>query len=190
MEELIFKIMIAGEMNVGKTTAIKRFVNGTFITESKSTIGVDFAFKRIQINASSSYQEKRTVSLQIWDVAGERRFRDILPFYIRGMKGVILAFDSTSLVTLELLHEWLNMIQKHLDLATVPVILISTKHDLKSQVSKEEIVNFLRNHKLTYYYPTSSLTGRNIEATFEKISQLIIQSSPKDLENENNLLVN
>jgi small GTP-binding protein len=189
MEEMTFKIMLAGEVNVGKTTAIKRFVSKTFNTESKSTIGVDFAFKRIQINETSPNQEEKTVVLQIWDVAGERRFRDILPFYISGMKGIILAFDCTSHTTLEALNEWINLIEKHLDLSTIPIMLISTKHDLTPQVRKEEIAKFLRKHRIIHYYPTSSVTGRNIETVFTKISQLMIQTILQTIEAEKRIMI-
>ncbi|OLS21181.1 MAG: hypothetical protein HeimC3_36810 [Candidatus Heimdallarchaeota archaeon LC_3] len=190
IREDTFKIMFVGELDVGKTSAIKRFVDGTFMANLKSTIGVDFSFKRISVEVNHPEQEQKTAALQIWDVAGEKRFRDILPFYISGMKGVILTFDSTSLLTLVSLHDWLDLIGKYINLKTIPLILISTKHDLKLNISDKEIYQFMKKYNIGYYYQTSSVTGKNIEAVFEKVTQLMIHGTPQIPSDEYKLLEN
>ncbi|OLS21608.1 MAG: hypothetical protein HeimC3_34550 [Candidatus Heimdallarchaeota archaeon LC_3] len=189
IKEDTFKIMFVGELDVGKTSVIKRFVDGTFNADLKSTIGLDFSFKRISVKVDYPGHEQKTTALQIWDVAGEKRFRDILPLYVIGMKGAILTFDSTSLLTLASLHDWLDLIGKYINLKTIPLILISTKHDLKPNINDKEVYQFMKEYNIGYYYRTSSVTGKNIEAVFEKITQLMIHRTLQVPENEYKLLV-
>ena len=164
--------MVIGDINVGKTTAIARFVDGKFITDTRSTIGVDFSLKHMSIDVDEENSKVVPVALQIWDVAGEQKFRQILPYYIQGTKGLVLVFDNNS--TLGSLHEWLKMIGEHLDAINIPKVLISAKSDLNPDLDKNLIGSFLKKFKMAHYFATSSKLGDNIDPAFVKLSQLII----------------
>ena len=174
MEERIFKVAIIGEIAVGKTTALARFVSGRFVSDTRSTIGVDFSLKHLIFNLDDSNNIETEITLQIWDIAGESRFRELLPYYVTGIKGIILTFDSTSMKTLDSLHDWITVINKHLELDNMPLILISTKHDLESNVDKEAVKKFCDQYQIFDYFQTSSVTGKNVEAVFRKLSDLIL----------------
>lgn len=170
----VFKVIIAGNSGVGKTAAVSRFVDGKFISNTKSTIGVDFSLKNVNLGLDSDRSEIQ-VALQIWDVAGESRFRSILPYYIAGTQGLILAFDCTDPPTLPHLNEWLEVIDLYLQ-EKISLILISTKHDLNPKIDEAELKKFMNMHSIHDYYPTSSLNGENINNAFRRLTELIAES--------------
>jgi small GTP-binding protein len=163
----IFKVMIIGDTGVGKTTAVNRFVDGHFVSNTEKTLGVDFYLKYIDLDLFS----ETTAALQIWDVAGESKFRSILPYYIPGTKGLILAFDGTKSSTLNRLNEWLEIF--NLFLSGIPTVLISTKNDLEQNFDMNEVNQFMKNHNIEEYYSTSSLSGENISEAFKSLTIMI-----------------
>jgi small GTP-binding protein len=175
MEEHIYKVAIIGNIGVGKTAALARFVHGRFISDTRPTLGVDFSLKHITFNSDDPVPATK-ITLQIWDIAGEQRFRELIPYYISGVKGIILVFDCTSMKTLESLHEWINVIRSFIDPYTIPLILISSKNDLESNIDTNILSKFMNIYKINEYYETSSITGKNIEAVFRKIGILILTS--------------
>ncbi|OLS21623.1 MAG: GTPase KRas precursor [Candidatus Heimdallarchaeota archaeon LC_3] len=167
MEEHLFKIAMVGEPGVGKTTAIARFVNGRFNSDTKSTLGVDFSLKHVSIKLDETDYK---TTLQIWDIAGEHRYRDLMAIFISGTKGLLLVFDNMN--SLESLQEWLEVLDSHIPIKEIPKILISTKDDLNPTLDDNTIRIFISDYNVSKYFTTSSVTGKNIEEMFERISQL------------------
>src|SRR6056297_34436 len=105
------KLCILGEGGVGKTTLTKRIITGTFDTSTKMTIGVDFEVYATEIMDPLAPEDQEDVPLipitaQIWDFAGEKRFRFMLPRYCKGADGGILCFDLTRYSTTRYIDEW------------------------------------------------------------------------------------
>ena len=171
MDKPVFKIIVAGEKNVGKTTLIKRYIAGSFIADTMTTIGVDFSLKTVQVGKDN----QKEFMLQIWDIAGEERFRSILPNYISGSEGVILAFDSTDIETLEKLPGWINILNKHSD-RELFFILISTKNDIIN-FNKSNRIKEIKNSypQIKFYLPTSSKTGLNVAEIFKLAGNFIFK---------------
>jgi len=97
MYDATFKIVIFGDAGCGKTTLTQRFLTNLFVSDSKMTIGVDFGIKVLEV-------ENKKVKLQIWDFGGEKRFRFLLPTYVRGAKGAIFIYnvnDRSSLMSID-----------------------------------------------------------------------------------------
>lgn len=173
----VFKLLVVGEKNVGKTTLIRRYVDGRFLENTLATIGVDFSLKTIQMDTNEEDNERELI-LQIWDIAGENRFRAILPSYIVGTEGVILAFDATDENTLEKLSEWIEILNKYSQ-KELFFILISTKNDLKNFNNQNAIKKFKESYpQIKFYLPTSSKTGMNVEEIFKMISNLLASKYP------------
>lgn len=167
----VFKILVVGEKNVGKTTLIRRFVDGKFMDVTMATIGVDFSLKTVQLSKDPDVENE--IILQIWDIAGENRFRAILPSYVVGTEGVILAFDATADESLQKLKEWIAILNKYSH-KTLFFLLISTKNDLENYNNKKAISNFKELYpQIKFYLPTSSKTGLNVEEIFQIIGNLI-----------------
>lgn len=93
---MTFKIVLVGDKSVGKTCLVKRYTDNQFSLETQSTIGAQFCSKLIEIMPLPSIEEKVKVKLQIWDTAGEEKFRSITPMYYKNAAAVILIYDITS----------------------------------------------------------------------------------------------
>jgi small GTP-binding protein len=156
----LFKIVVVGDGGIGKSTMIQRLVTGHF-TPMKITIGTDLATYQREF-------ENLVVKLQIWDFAGEKRFRFFLPNYARGAHGCLLCYDITRYTSFQNLQEWYDIIQSH---SLDPVfILIGEKVDLadaRRTVKREEAEKFRKEHDIPYLFETSSKSGENNKIIFE-----------------------
>lgn len=173
MENAIFKICIFGDGGVGKTTLVKRYLSGCFSGTTKMTIGVDLATKRIKMDGID-------ITLQLWDLGGEERFRFILPGYARGSFGGIFIYDITRFTSLMNLDEWLKIFKKaaETDKYSVPILMVGSKLDLDHQrtVFPEDALNRSQNHEIYDIIECSSKTGYNVEQIFENITEEIMYS--------------
>jgi small GTP-binding protein len=168
----MFKICFFGDGGVGKTTLIGRYLTGVFKTTTSITIGVDFHVKKIKI-------DNKLVSLQIWDFAGENRFRFLLPSYVVGASGGIFLYDITRFSSLKNFPEWIEIFKKGFVGAKnkpLPVIMVGSKLDLnyKRAVSSKEAYDLAKAQNLFGYIECSSKDGRNIEDVFTEIAKLML----------------
>merc|ERR1711959_508832 len=108
--DYLFKVVIIGDSGVGKSNLLSRFTRNEFNLESKSTIGVEFATRSIQVDT-------KTIKAQIWDTAGQERYRAITSAYYRGAVGALLVYDISKHQTYENVTRWLKDLR---DLRAVP----------------------------------------------------------------------
>lgn len=100
--DAIFKIAIIGNSSVGKTSIVKRFIDNNFSASSESTIGAQFCSKIIEINHPlSSNITSAKIKLQIWDTAGEEKFRSVAPIYYKNASAVAMIYDITDLTSFQ-----------------------------------------------------------------------------------------
>lgn len=162
-----YKIVLAGDVGVGKTSLINRFVTGYFADEYKATIGVNIYTKELFVDNSE-------VNLQIWDVAGQTSFRQFRQRFFSGARGAFLVFDLTVPTSLDNLHaSWIEDIQNNA--GEIPLILIGNKVDLRESitVSQQDVTKFLNQHSnVEDHFITSALTGENVENAFHKLTLL------------------
>lgn len=167
--KLLFKIVIVGDGGVGKSTMIQRLLTGLFIAQ-KITIGTDLATYDVQIN------DTLTVKLQIWDFAGERRFRLFLPNYARGATGCLLCYDITRQTSFQSLEEWYGIVSNN---ANNPVyLLVGEKLDLaeiRRSVDHSQAEVFKDKYNLDYFFETSSKNGENNKEIFKTLTRTILQ---------------
>jgi small GTP-binding protein len=86
--EQLFKIVMVGDSDTGKTSILLRFSENMFSKTYKCTIGLDFKIKTLQVDES-------ILKLQIWDTAGQERFKCLHPSYFRNADGCIAVYDIT-----------------------------------------------------------------------------------------------
>jgi small GTP-binding protein len=172
--DAMFKIVLFGDGGVGKTTLISRYLTGVFRSDSTITIGVDFHVKKVDIDG-------KRVSLQIWDFAGEERFRFLMPTYVVGASGGIFMYDITRYTSLKNFNDWIEIFRKGYkgDDHQMPVIMVGSKLDLeyKRAVSREEAFELAKKNNLHTYIECSSKTGENIEDVFLEIGRIMMKKS-------------
>ena len=86
-----YKIVIVGDVNVGKSSLIARFVDNKFKGDYEPSIGVDFSSKSLKF-------KDKIIKLQIWDTAGQEKYKSLIPSYIRGSNMIFIVYDITSKV--------------------------------------------------------------------------------------------
>ncbi|XP_057465912.1 ras-related protein RABA2a [Actinidia eriantha] len=160
--DYLFKVVLIGDSGVGKSNLLSRFTRNEFCLESKSTIGVEFATRTLQV-------EGRTVKAQIWDTAGQERYRAITSAYYRGALGALLVYDVTKPTTFENVSRWLKELRDHAD-SNIVIMLIGNKTDLKHlrAVATEDAQGFAETEGLLFI-ETSALEAINVEKAFQMI---------------------
>ncbi|GAA5810778.1 hypothetical protein MFLAVUS_004204 [Mucor flavus] len=137
--KLVASLEAMGDLGTGKTSILRRYVQETFSTHYKSTIGVDFALKVIQ------HESDIMVHLQLWDIAGQERFGNITRVYYKGAVGAFVVYDVTRPKTFENVIKWKVDIDSkvQLDGGGIPTILLANKIDQQENLkSKQELDQF------------------------------------------------
>lgn len=168
----ILKIAVLGLGSVGKTTLSKSYSGELDDPNQISmTKGVDITVKRI-------VYQGRTVTLQIWDFAGQKQFRFMIDVFLRGVKGVMYVYDITDIETLAYLNEFVDLTRNYLAnhfYPKIPEVLVGNKLDLEdSEVSIEDIHDFMKNYNIKKHFLVSGLLSGNVSEPFEYIVDQII----------------
>ncbi|TFG22117.1 MAG: GTP-binding protein [Promethearchaeota archaeon] len=166
-KKYILKILTAGEGGVGKTTLLKRYVEGNFTSGTKLTVGIEFFVKEFTL-------AENHCALQLWDFGGQDRFRFLADSYVMGAKGALLMFDLTRISTLETVSEWVSLLRSCNE--NLPIVLVGTKLDLEEDITIDD--NYALSIKEEYnffdYIKISSKTGVGVEDTFIRLVKKII----------------
>lgn len=188
-----------GDSGVGKSNLLSRFTRNEFNLESKSTIGVEFATRSIQV-------DNKTIKAQIWDTAGQERYRAITSAYYRGAVGALLVYDIAKHLTYENVERWLRELRDHAD-QNIVIMLVGNKSDLRHlrAVPTDEArafagkfhffcfnlltsilsFRFAERNSLSFI-ETSALDSTNVEAAFQQILTEIYRIvSQKQIRNDN-----
>jgi len=166
--DFLFKVVLIGDSGVGKSNLLSRFTRNEFCLESKSTIGVEFATRTIQVDG-------KTIKAQIWDTAGQERYRAITSAYYRGASGALLVYDITKSVTFDNVKRWLRELRDHAD-SNIVIMLVGNKSDLNHlrAVSIDDAQDFAEKEGLSFM-ETSALESTNVEKAFQSILNEIYQ---------------
>ncbi|KAI3517392.1 hypothetical protein L1887_16606 [Cichorium endivia] len=160
--DYLFKIVLIGDSGVGKSNILSRFTRNEFCLESKSTIGVEFATRTLQV-------EGKTVKAQIWDTAGQERYRAITSAYYRGAVGAFLVYDITKAQSFENVTRWLRELRDHAD-SNIVIMLAGNKSDLSHlRAVKESDGQRLAEQEGLSFLETSALEAQNVEKAFQMI---------------------
>jgi Ras-related protein Rab-11A len=150
-----------------------RFTKNDFNKDSKSTIGVEFSTKTVQID------DNKLVKAQIWDTAGQERYRSIASSYYRGAVGALLCYDITNRKSFENVATWLKEIEENADKECL-VMLVGNKMDLhdKRAVEVRDGRSFARKNGLAFI-ETSALDATGVETAFQRILQEIYNTQAR-----------
>jgi small GTP-binding protein len=174
----MIKLVLIGDAAVGKTSIRRRYLGKGFEREHLTTLGADFA-------ATTKTVDNYQIKYQIWDLAGQPMFRNVLPRFFKGCFGALVIFDITRKDTFENLTNWIENLYKYSNRGVVPVIILANKTDLdeEREVTIKEAKEFIKQlnkktkeHEIeNFFLETSAKTGLNIDKSFEIIGQYIIE---------------
>ena len=164
--DVTVKLVIIGDSGVGKTNVLLRFCDDEFKLNYVATIGVDFKVKTINVDG-------KKIKLQIWDTAGQDRFKNINQTYYKGAIGVVLVYSITDLNSFNNVKNWIKQIYEHTS-PDIKKVLIGNKCDLES----ERKVSMDAGKKLAaefgmHFLETSAKTGTNINEVFDRLGREI-----------------
>lgn len=160
---MLFKIVLVGDSGVGKTNLLTRFSKNEFSLESKTTIGVEFATKTI------TTEQGHVIKAQIWDTAGQDRYRAIASSYYKGAAGALVVYDITKQNSFDNVEKWLKELRDH-GAEDMILMLIGNKSDLeKDRVVQQEDAGVYAEKEQMALLETSALDSSNVVAAFECI---------------------
>ena len=175
---VFFKILLIGDLGVGKSCVILRYVEGDFPGNIMSSIGVDFKTKQIELDDHS-------IKMQIWDTAGHEKFRTITTSYYKSAQAIIILYDITQKSSFDHIRNWITEIDKFGKQGVLKVI-VGNKLDLENnrKISKEDAENLALKYGVKLW-EVSAKDNTNIEEMFvdtiktllEKNSKIISESS-------------
>ena len=137
------KIIFIGDVSVGKTSIINVLMGQKFNNEYEASIGVDFFSKTIKYKG-------KTIKLQIWDSAGQEKFRSLIPNYIRGSSLVFIVYDITNRKSFENLQSWIDFVN---NIENSNIVILANKIDLENQrqVQTEEGQKFCTEKNYDFF---------------------------------------
>ncbi|MFW9867955.1 MAG: Rab family GTPase [Candidatus Thorarchaeota archaeon] len=162
-----YKICIVGDFGVGKTTLLHRYLERRFKSDVQSTIASNFFVKHLKIP-----NVKSLVTLQIWDLAGQERYKWLRQAFYKGAKGIIFVFDLIREPTFDHLKNWKVEVED--TIGVVPNILIGNKVDLlnpRERVITPEETETLKNLlQACDYKEASARLGNGVDNIFLKLT--------------------
>ena len=182
IKEYSFKIIIVGDISVGKTSIINRFVDNKFTEGIKSTLVNENLKKKIRIDNST------IVTLNIWDTIGDERFRILTHQFYQDSHGALLIFDITNKETFNKLEIWIKDIIQNTPPDCI-LMIIGNKYDLNEnrEISYDD-ANILSQRFNIFYYEVSAKNGNNIALAFEQLTYRIIDKQREEEKNVNRYL--
>ena len=153
------KIIFVGDAGVGKTTIISRIMDNPFNDVYEPSIGVDFMSKNIKFRGQN-------VKLQMWDTAGQEKYKGLIPSYVRNSSIVFLVYDIASKISFDNIPKWINFIRT---IENATLVLCGNKIDLPNREVKKEEAEALAQKEGISFFEVSAKTDENIKNMFYNV---------------------
>ncbi|MGQ4832923.1 MAG: Rab family GTPase [Candidatus Asgardarchaeia archaeon] len=172
---LVYKVVMAGDAAVGKTSLIKRHVTHTFNKEYLTTVGIQVSVKEYPF-------EDYTVKAMIWDIAGQQTCDKVHSLYFKDSDAGIFVYDITRPKPFQNIKMWYKKLQKNAPGAIA--ILCGNKKDLewKRKVTFEEGQRLAKQINAKFFIETSALTGEGVDDLFEMLLEVLLLKKEKAVE--------
>ena len=173
-DDVVYKVLLLGDSSVGKTCFLLRYCDKSFQDVHLSTIGLDYRLKTMTL------KNNKTIKLQIWDTAGQDRFRAITKNYYKGANGIILIYDVTSLQTYENVKNWINQIKDEAN-PNVIIYLVGNKIDIPEaqRAVKTDDGQKMADELELPFSEASAKDGTNINEIFQELLEKIDETYSK-----------
>ncbi|XP_060759300.1 EF-hand calcium-binding domain-containing protein 4B isoform X2 [Neoarius graeffei] len=172
----LFKVILVGNSNVGKTALLHRFCDGYFHMDTTATVGIDFSVRTLNLGDTP-------VVLQLWDTAGQERFRSITKHFFRKADGIVVTYDISLRDSFKSVRSWLVSIQDTVE-GSVPIMLLGNKSDRESvrQVATWEGEKLAKEAHLLFY-ECSAYTGDNVLEAMVHLARSLKEQEDRVWEN-------
>ena len=165
--EFVFKILLLGDSEVGKSCFLMRYSDNVFVENYITTIGLDYKLKSVKLDSG------KTIKVQLWDTAGQDKYRTIAKNYFKGSHGILLLYDVTKQSSFQNIRDWIQDIREEVSQKAI-IFLIGNKIDLvdKRKISKEKGLELAEEYKLPFF-EASAKSGENVDEVFKALYKKI-----------------
>ncbi|XP_061665029.1 ras-related protein Rab-38-like [Syngnathoides biaculeatus] len=163
-QQRLLKVLVVGDLGVGKTSIIQRYVHRVFSQRYRATVGVDFALKVLR------WDRGTVVHLQLWDIAGQERYGNLTRVYYKDAVGALVVFDVTRISTFQAVLKWKGDLDSKVALSDgrpVPAVLLANKCDQRRLglcPKLPELENFSRDYGFVDCFETSAKDDTDVDA--------------------------
>ena len=156
------KLCVLGDSGVGKSSLVQRFVHNTFTIGNESTIGASYLSKTVVVG-------DKTVKFNIWDTAGQEKYRALAPMYYRGSQACVVVYDVTSMQSYKSVNGWIRELQSHAPSDCV-LALAANKCDLANRAAVPvREAKLLADNVGALFVETSAKNSMNVQQLFVSI---------------------
>jgi Ras-related protein Rab-6A len=171
------KIIFIGDSCTGKTSIINRIIDNPFNDSYEVSIGIDFMSKNIKFRG-------QTIKIQIWDSAGQEKYKGLIPSYIKNSSIVFVVYDISNRSTFENVPNWISFVN---DIEKTNMVLCGNKTDLQREVQKSEGEKVAKDNNIKFF-ECSAKTNENLKNMFYSAMTILPTFSGYDDPDKENLI--
>ena len=163
-----FKVVMLGEGRVGKTSLTLKFVEDRFDEGQESTINANFLTKKITVGG-------KTGTFNIWDTAGQEKFRALVRIYYRSAMGAIIVYDITDRSSFERVVAWVKELRKMAE-PGISIVIAGNKCDLEAErkIGVEEAVRYAESVGAAHFN-TSAKSGQGVKELYDELAKQVMK---------------
>ena len=179
------KLVLLGDSGVGKTSLVRRIVFGKFEHDSQPTQSVGFMSKKIEVPSLAM-----SIKFEIWDTAGQEKFKSLAPLYYRDAEAAICVFDITNAGSLESLkNTWVRDLRTERSKDDITLAIVGNKvdEDARSAVDFETATNYA-NEVGGFFTSTSAKEDVGVDDLFQRIAKLVFKKRKMNMQKEEELV--
>ena len=169
------KIVLLGDVSVGKTSIASRYCKNSFNEHHINTIGGAYQQQKVVLNNGAM------VKLHIWDTSGQERFRAMTNLYYRDAQVAILTYDITNESSFSSIDFWINELKYKVENENMILCLVGNKCDVTSNERKiptSKGKNYAQENNMIFY-ETSAKTGEGVKDLFVNIANKVYEQQKK-----------
>uniref|UniRef100_T1IQ54 Uncharacterized protein n=1 Tax=Strigamia maritima TaxID=126957 RepID=T1IQ54_STRMM len=164
--DFTFKVVLLGDINVGKTSIFQRYRDGTFQDYRRTTTGIDSCTKIKQF-------ENTKIAAVLWDTAGTEKFRTVTQNYYRNSNACLLVYSIDEPDSLACLGQWVNDANTYSESAIK--ILVGNKTDKRNLVDHRKVEEFATHHNCDLIFQVSAKRGEGIDEMFTTLAHKLLE---------------